>query len=639
MARRTRPDARRATAALLAVIVALGAAFGSIAAAQSSDFEILRVDRSDEPQISLTVSIPGGAEALPASSFSVTEDGEPREVTVEQIANDTLAVVLAIDTSGSMAGEPIEAAKAAANAFITGLPSTAAVAIVGFGETPQTTATFTTDRAALTAAVDSLVAEGETALYDAIIQATGLFPTGPDARRTLVVLSDGGDTASAATIDDATRTASTIAGQFFGVELQTPDSNRAVLDALAEAAGGRTVGVADASQLSAAYAALASELTSQYRVTFTSARAAAAEVVLAIDAPAFTGSSRAFLEAPPVAAPDAADTPRVSVPAADPFTPELGFFDQAWVLWAGAALLFVALALVFAALAPEEAGPLSRFARGDEESGGETAMQRVGERISDTTEALLGGSIALPDVQAKINEAGMSWRAGETIALGSFLAIVGFLAGLWIDGILLAVILGAFGALFIPALLSVRSSRRRRLFDDQLNDALPMLAGSLRAGYGIIQGIDNVARESPSPIADEFSRVIVENRLGRDLSDSLSDVALRTKNRDFEWVAQAIEIHRQVGGDLAKILDTVAATIRARNRLRRQVRVLASEGKASALVLMALPFIVLAATLISSPGYVDELFDTTAGNVMLLIGAGLLVVGGLWLRRIVKPEI
>jgi tight adherence protein B len=207
-------------------------------------------------------------------------------------------------------------------------------------------------------------------------------------------------------------------------------------------------------------------------------------------------------------------------------------------------------------------------------------------------------------------------------------------------------LLGPFGfiiglvlppALALPVLTALQDQRRRK-FSDQLGDTLVLLSSSLRAGYGLVQAVDAVARETDAPMSVEFGRVVVETRLGRDLNEALDAVAQRVGSEDFEWVVEAMEIHREVGGDLAEVLDHVAETIRARTRIVRQVRALAAEGKISAIVLFALPIAVGILIASSNPDYTDRLFNTTAGKIMLAVAAALMVAGGLWLRRLVRPE-
>ncbi|MDP1804383.1 MAG: type II secretion system F family protein, partial [Acidimicrobiales bacterium] len=168
-------------------------------------------------------------------------------------------------------------------------------------------------------------------------------------------------------------------------------------------------------------------------------------------------------------------------------------------------------------------------------------------------------------------------------------------------------------------------------------ETLQILAGSLRAGHGLSQGIETVAREAESPTAEEFRRLTIETRLGRDFVNSLRAMAHRVDSEDFHWVVQAVEIQREVGGDLAAILDTVANTVRDRTRIKLQVSSLSAEGRLSAVVLMILPFGLGAMMAVTNRNYMNPLFTTTTGYKLLAVAAALLTVGGLWLKKIVKP--
>ena len=116
------------------------------------------------------------------------------------------------------------------------------------------------------------------------------------------------------------------------------------------------------------------------------------------------------------------------------------------------------------------------------------------------------------------------------------------------------------------------------------------MASSLRAGHSLLRAMDAVSQEADAPTSEEFARLVNETRVGRDLAEALDEIAERTASEDFAWVAQAIAIHREVGGNLAEVLDAVGHTIRERNAIRRQVKALSAEGKLSAIVLMSLPF-------------------------------------------------
>jgi tight adherence protein B len=151
-----------------------------------------------------------------------------------------------------------------------------------------------------------------------------------------------------------------------------------------------------------------------------------------------------------------------------------------------------------------------------------------------------------------------------------------------------------------------------------------------------MQSLDAVARESETPTSDEFRRLVVETRLGRDLDDGLEAMADRVGNEDFRWVVQAIQIHRQIGGDLAEVLDNVHQTLRERNQMRRKIKALSGEGKLSAIILFVLPLAMLVFVAAVNPDYLSELTGRTLGVVMLLGAGALMVVGGLWMRRITR---
>ena len=177
--------------------------------------------------------------------------------------------------------------------------------------------------------------------------------------------------------------------------------------------------------------------------------------------------------------------------------------------------------------------------------------------------------------------------------------------------------------------------RRQAQFAAQLSDTLQLLSGTLRAGYGLLQALDAMAREASAPTSDEFRRIVVESRLGRDLSASLRAMSERMASQDFQWVVEAIEINREIGGDLAEVLDRVGATIRERDFLRRQVKSLSAEGRLSGYLLTGLPFGLAFMIRMRNPSYFAEL-TSGVGLILAAVGMVLLVVGGLWIRKVCR---
>ena len=232
-------------------------------------------------------------------------------------------------------------------------------------------------------------------------------------------------------------------------------------------------------------------------------------------------------------------------------------------------------------------------------------------------------------------------RAGMTIALPDFVLTVGVatvaggVLGFVLGGVLFALLLAAAVPLGAKLLLKFRASRRQAAFADQLDDSLQLMAGSLRAGHSLLRAVDSVSQEAAAPTSEEFSRIVNETRVGRDLNDALDEVAARMGSDDFVWVAQAIAIHREVGGNLAEVLDAVGHTIRERNAIRRQVKALSAEGKLSAIVLMALPFGVTAFIWMTNPAYIGRFFESLTGYAMLGAAGVMLLLGGFWLKKTV----
>lgn len=242
---------------------------------------------------------------------------------------------------------------------------------------------------------------------------------------------------------------------------------------------------------------------------------------------------------------------------------------------------------------------------------------------------LAAGALAL-------ERAGLAIRLPDLVLLTGMAALVLGVLGAVAGGPLPAVLLAVAAPLGTRVLVALRTGRRQAAFADQLDDSLQLMASSLRAGHSLLRAVDSVAVEAAAPTSVEFARIVNETRVGRDLGEALDEVAARVDSDDFRWVAQAIAIHREVGGNLAEVLDVVGQTIRERNALRRQVKALSAEGKLSAIVLMLLPFGVGGFIGLTNPGYLARFTESTAGYVMIAVIAALLTVGAVWLKKTVS---
>jgi tight adherence protein B len=234
-----------------------------------------------------------------------------------------------------------------------------------------------------------------------------------------------------------------------------------------------------------------------------------------------------------------------------------------------------------------------------------------------------------------LENAGLRLSQAEFVLLILVGAFVGALIGLVVAGPPLAILL-VIAAPFVGHLvLGFLAGKRRGKFDEQLGDTLQLLSGSLRAGHSILRAIDASANESQAPTSEEMRRIVSETSLGRDLLESLNDTADRMKNEDFVWISQAIQINREVGGNLAEVLDQVNETIRERSEIKGHIKALAAEGKFSAYILMALPMGIVVMLAMVNPGYMNKMFTNPLGWIMIVASIILMTIGGLWMRKII----
>lgn len=300
----------------------------------------------------------------------------------------------------------------------------------------------------------------------------------------------------------------------------------------------------------------------------------------------------------------------------------------------GTALCIAALVLLFFATRPQQADiPLDRR-RPPAEASDSRLSKFAGSAVRAVERYLKKHPQRLyrPEL---LETAGVRLTQADMFILVITGGIAGLALGLVIGGPVLGILFLILAPVVGHVALIFRISRRRSKFEDQLGDTLQLLTGGLRAGHSILRAIDAAALEADAPTSDEMRRVITETSLGKDLLVSLLDASKRMESEDFAWIAQAIQINREVGGDLAEVLDQVGETIRERSEIKGQIRALAAEGKFSAYILVALPFAIGGMLMVVSPGYVDPLFTNPLGWVMIGASVVMMTIGCLWLRKII----
>ena len=658
---------RVAKAGVVLLLTVLGSLVaGGVASAQQDPLKVDYREQDGTPgRLQVTVSMSGSAwnpsQRLGKGDFSAWMNG--REVPVQGAAplqeqqgtRGTLAVVLVIDTSASMAESgKITRAKAAADRFAGAMRPGDRLGLVAFSDQPRVLQRLTTNHQQVRNSIADLTASGRTALNDAVVQASRLLVNEP-GQRNLVVVSDGKDDGSAASLNQAIAAARRSRVIVHTVSLPGGEQDPQALRRLAEGTRGTAYEVADAEGLERQLASIRESLASQYVVDLSLPPGLGSEVEfrLRVATPAASDEftiARFFLSGQGSTA-----TTRPGTPATLPPVPDLSRLESPQGRYvmaiAGFATVLLACLLLFGpgprsgrpyralrqrlspySLTPAIADDHPRLtAFGSSEwAGRATAMAETLVRRGNLEEAFLD----------RLEAAGLNMRVAEfvLISLGSAfippLLVLVVTRNLLIAGIV--VLLGTVGPFLY---LSVRASRRQAKFEEQLPSTLQLLSGALQAGHSLQQAVDTVVHEAGDPIAGEFQRVLTEARLGRPLEEAFEAMAKRTNSVDFTWTVMAIRLQRQVGGNLAEVLNTVSQTIRDRYTLKRQVKALSAEGRLSSLILSVLPLLMFAALLIFNPRFLRPLFTTTMG-IMLMGGAAVLMIFGVfWLKKITEIKV
>jgi tight adherence protein B len=645
----------RTRTVLLLSLVALLVPAGIAQAQGGLEVSLGNATLEPDGRTALTLTVDGPNvpdQGLPSDAFSVEENGQlipglRVAPLIEEEEPPPSTAMIAFDTSGSMRGE-IEAARQDAITFAERVVARGvSVGLVTFGQA-QLILEPTGDIEALRAALGALEAGGPTALFDAVVLSAQALE-GRQGERTVVLFTDGDDTESTATLDDAITAANEVGAPVQTVALLTDDLNPAVLAALPEGTGAELLEADDIDELDAAFERIAETLTEGYVLRYDSDMIGD-ELDLTVRV-AYEGeedSISVVLVNPRVLPDQAFPEPQAIVPGTSAQLARPG------VLFAALTALLVGLAALLGLLLVPTAERrssrtlrrgLSVVARSDRATPLQDQIE--GSSASAIGRAAIDAIAKAPRpagyderVQQDLDRAGWKLRSSEFTAV----RVVGGLLGcvlLWslASSITLA-LLGLLVGVAIPTvMLSSAKSRRQQRFMRQLPDTLQLLSGTLKAGYGVMQALDTVVKEVEDPTAAEFQRALTEARLGLPLEVSLGDMAERIDSDDFRWVVVAMNIQRQVGGNLAELLETVAATLRGREQTRRLIQSLSAEGRLSAIILLALPFLLAVYFLVVNPSYLAPLITTSVGFVILAVIAFLMLVGFLWIRRLIAIDV
>jgi Flp pilus assembly protein TadB/Mg-chelatase subunit ChlD len=620
--------------ALLAVVAAGGPAAGEQPTLRVSQVAVDAGLRS----VDLTVQgtgLPDDAGLDPATVTATVDDRRlPATAVVaeEVLSVSTPRVLLVVDTSGSMLGRPMAEAQQAIVEFAGQAAPAVEIGLLTFSTTPQLVLQPTTDRSRLLGAVTGMQAQGETALYDAAVSAAAALGVRGDRR--LVLLSDGGDTRSAADLQQALDSLATSGAVVDAIGFRTDESVAGTLERLAEAGHGQVHAAQTAAELSAALATTSRPYARALRLHVLVPDDLRGEQTLTVQVGSTVGALSASTD--------------VSLGAATAEPAAASWWGTRAALLAGTGA--IAGSLLLGSLALLGGGHdrrrvhavLDRY----------TMMPRPAKESLRTASPVTRTALDVADrvatsrgrkdrLTGRLDRAAVAlspaeWvllSAGLTVGLSLLLVLLGW-------HLLLALPAGGVLGWLVPrAYLHLRGARRLKAFEERLPDALQMVAGSLSAGYSLGQSLDGVVREGSEPLATEFGRALAESRLGVPVETTLEGVADRMASRDFGWVVMAIKVQREVGGNLAGILTTVAATMRERAMLKRHVRGLSAEGRLSAYILLGLPVGLALYMVAVRRDYIEPLYTTGLGIALIVVAVLLMAVGSFAMSRLVKVEV
>lgn len=590
------------------------------------------VNTNQFPNVSVSVV----TDTATASAPRLSENGTPVTAAGAVNLGQSASVVLAIDRSRSMAGRSIADASRAADRFVATKPQGDAIGIVAFGShalrlTTFSTSTIDADGALRTISVDPRTG---TALYDAIVLGSGDLSKRSTGGRVLIVLTDGKDVSSRASLDDAIAAARAAGVAVYPIAIAGPEYTPRPLQRLAAATGGTFFRASDSSALADVYNRIAMQLSRTWEIDYLTAARPGDRLTLRVTVP---GQGAAARDVQVPAGPGGA----AASPGPSRLLPSSFYLSGTGT--AVVALSIGVLVLIGYLLVLRAQKSLWLKRRLDPHLADGRIKKKDTDRfalfasLARATEGALGNLKQFRWVSVALERSDLPIRPGEFayIVIGCALTF-GLLAGLVsgsVFGFLIAALIG--GGLPV-GFVHFKARRRLRAFDDQLPDLLVTLAASLKAGHSFRQGIQSLVDEGMEPASREFRRVLTDTRLGRPLEDSLNEMAERVGSKNFTFVINAVTIQRQVGGSLAALFDMVAETVRSRQQFARRIRALTAMGRLSAYVLIVLPFAFALLISLINPSFMRPLWTQHAGHLLAFTGLGLMVVGSAILKKIVS---
>jgi tight adherence protein B len=616
---------------LLGSVVALAVA--APAAASAPSLTIKKIDTSSWPTVRVTAETP---DPRLTPDLQVTENGQPA-AKVHQAEGARSAVALVIDTSGSMKGQKLADAIAAATTFVQGTQSNDSLGVYAFGSKPYISVALPADSSSAAAGLANLATDPKpgTAIYGGVKEAADALAATHADRKAIVLLTDGSSDHDTAGIDGAVSSAKAAHAAIYAVGIEGSANGQAALETLARDSGGQFLQATNRRALIDAYGRISAAIGGTFTFTYHSLVPQGTPIHLTIGVPGLASAS-ATAKAPGKAA-SAADAgkPLIHMP-----TSAAGRAGVA----IGAAILVLFGALMLLSSRPGVAVN-KRIAAYTEPKKRPIDIPGVSQpkvsmlhQLFIATEKIAGSFNYWQKMAFKLEQADLPLRTAEVvyIQMGAalLLGVIGRF-GIGLNG-LLELIPFAVGIALPSLFVKFMARKRLNAFEAQLPETLITLAASLKAGHAFNSALASVVKEGAEPTSKELSRVAQEIQLGMASETALEAMARRMDSTNFGFVVMAVNIQRTVGGSLAEILDMVADTVRQRQQFSRKVKALTAQGRMSAYVLLAMPFLMGLAIFALNPSYMSILFTSTAGKVLIAVSLVMMAIGGMVIRKIVS---
>jgi tight adherence protein B len=533
-----------------------------------------------------------------------------------------------------MRGEPLANAAAAARSFISAKPPGDRIAIATFATTPQmvtgfSTSTIDADIALRTIPVDKV--QGTT-LYDALVLSARRLAAERFPSRVIIVVTDGNETRSEASLKDAIAAAQEAGAAVYVVAIESAKFTPGPLKQLAAETGGNYYGAASSEALAGVYRSIAAELGRTWRLEY--ATAGRPGETLTLSAHALGSSASTKFALPDGAGPQGGEPSRL-LPEVfySPLGTQLIALMSGLIVLLGATLAMTTVkgARLRRKLAPHLATSVDARKKVERE------RLAIAAGLFRATEGAFSHWRFWTRLEHLVERSDLPLR---TVEVAYLMVGASLLAGLFatLVGVGTLVLLAAFAAGgFLPlGWVWLKASSRLKAFENQLPDVLITLAAALKAGHSFKAGLQTIVDEGNPPASKEFHRVLSEARLGRPLNDALTDMSVRLGSKNFDFVITAVSIQQQVGGSLAGLIDMVADTVRQRQQFVRKIKGLTAMGRAGAYVLVGLPFFIGAIITLMNPGYMDPLYNTSTGHKLIYTGLASMAFGSAILKKIVS---